>query len=73
MKEDMNMIFGKEWRWFLSLAPMMKLRVAWFVVSFCLVLLFAESCGVVGLLAIGLNLCASAIALEDVNGDGLDE
>lgn len=73
MKEDMNMIFGKEWKWFLSLAPMMKLRVAWFVVSFCLVLLFVESCGVFGLLAIGLNLCASAIALKDVNGDGLDD
>lgn len=73
MKEDMNMIFGKEWKWFLGLAPMMKLRVAWFVVSFCLVLLFVESSGVFGLLAIALNLCASAIALKDVNGDGLDE
>lgn len=73
MKEDMNMIFGKEWKWFLSLTPMMKLRVAWFMVSFCLVLLFVESCGVFGLIAIALNLCASAIALKDVNGDGLDE
>ena len=73
MKEDMNMIFGKEWKWFLSLAPMMKLRVAWFMVSFCLVLLFVESCGVFGLIAIELNLCASAIALKDVNGDDLDE
>lgn len=73
MKEDMNMIFGKEWKWFLSLALMMKLRVAWFMVSFCLVLLFVESCGVFGLIAIALNLCASAIALKDVNGDGLDE
>lgn len=73
MKEDMNMIFGKEWKWFLNLAPMMKLRVAWFMVSFCLVLLFVESCGVFGLIAIALNLCASAIALKDVNGDGLDE
>lgn len=67
------MIFGKEWKWFLNLAPMMKLRVAWFMVSFCLVLLFVESCGVFGLIAIALNLCASAIALKDVNGDGLDE
>lgn len=67
------MIFGKEWKWFLSLALMMKLRVAWFMVSFCLVLLFVESCGVFGLIAIALNLCASAIALKDVNGDGLDE
>lgn len=73
MKEDMNMIFGKEWKWFLSLAPMMKLRVAWFVVSFCLMLLFVENCGVVGLTAIGLNFCASAIALKDVDGYGLDE
>lgn len=73
MREYMNMLFGKEWKWFLSLASMMKLRVVWFVISFCLVLLLAESCGMVGLLAIGLNLCASAIALKDVNGYGLDE
>lgn len=73
MKEAFNIIFGKEWKWFLSLAPMMKLRVAWFMVSFCLVLLFVESCGMFGLIAIVGNLCASAIALKDVNGDGLDE
>lgn len=73
MKEDMNKIFGKEWKWFLSLAPMMKLRIVWFIVSFCLVLMFAESWDVLGLIAVGMNFCASAIALRDVNGDGLDE
>lgn len=36
MKEALNMIFGKEWKWFLNLAPQMKLRLIWFVVSFCL-------------------------------------
>lgn len=27
MKEALNMIFGKEWKWFLNLAPQMKLRL----------------------------------------------
>lgn len=72
MKEDISKIFGKEWRWFLSLALMMKLRVIWFVVSFCFVVMLTESCGIIGFLSV-LNLCASSFALRGVNGDGLNE
>ena len=74
MKEDMNMIFGKEWKWFLSLAPMMKLRVAWFVVSFCLACALSfESSSVLSVIAVDINFCASSIALRGVPGDGLEE
>lgn len=70
MKEDISKIFGKEWRWFLSLALMMKLRVIWFVVSFCLLCcLSAEDCSVLFVLLLGLNLCASAIALRGVSSN----
>lgn len=74
MKEDMNMIFGKEWKWFLSLAPMMKLRVAYFVVSFCLACALSfESSSVLSVIAVAINFCASSIALRGVPGDGLEE
>lgn len=34
MKEAFRLIYGKEWKWFLSLALAMKLRLIWFLVSF---------------------------------------
>lgn len=70
----MNIIFGKEWKCFQKLTPIMKLKVIWFAISFCLILcLSVENCGVLGVIALCVNLCASAIALRGVNGDGLDE
>lgn len=65
MKEDISRIFGKEWKWFSRLTMMMKLRMVWFLTSFCLLCcLSAEDCSV---LLLCLNLCASAIALRGVS------
>lgn len=74
MKEALNMIFGNEWKWFLNLAPQMKLRLIWFVVSFCLACALSfESSSVLGVIAVAINFCASSIALRGVPGDGLEE
>lgn len=68
MKEDISRIFGKEWKWFSRLTLMMKLRVVWFLTSFCLLCcLSAEESGVLCVLLLCLNLCASAIALGGVS------
>jgi hypothetical protein len=74
MKEAFRLIYGKEWKWFLSLALAMKLRLIWFVVSFCLACALSfESSSVLSVIAVAINFCASSIALRGVPGDGLEE
>ena len=74
MKEAFRLIYGKEWKWFLSLALSMKLRLIWFLVS--LVMLCALSfdrSDVLCVFAVVVNFLASAIALRGVPGDGIEE
>lgn len=74
MKEAFRLIYGKEWKWFLSLALAMKLRLIWFLVS--LVMLSALSfdrSDVLCVFAVVVNFLASAIALRGVPGDGIEE
>lgn len=74
MKEAFRLIYGKEWKWFLSLALAMKLRLIWFLVSF--VMLYAlpfDSSDVLCVFAVVVNFLASAIALRGVPGDGIEE
>ena len=67
MKEALNMIFGKEWKWFLNLAPQMKLRLIWFVVSFCLACALSfESSSVLSVIAVAINFCAITISLNSL-------
>lgn len=74
MKEAFRLIYGKEWKWFLSLALAMKMRLIWFLVSFAMLcaLLFDRS-DVLCVFAVAINFCASSIALRGVPGDGLEE
>jgi hypothetical protein len=52
----------------------MKLRLIWFVVSFCLACALSfESSSVLSVIAVAINFCASSIALRGVPGDGLEE
>lgn len=74
MKEAFKLIYGKEWKWFLKLAPAMKLKLIWFLVSFVMLCALSfEDNGVLCVLAVVLNFCASCIALRDVPGDGIEE
>ncbi len=74
MKEALRLIYGKEWKWFLNLAPAMKLRLIWFLVSFVMLCTLSfEDNDVLCVLAVAVNFLASAIALRGVPGDGLEE
>lgn len=74
MKEDISKIFGKEWKWFCRLTLMMKLRIVWFLTSFCLLCCSSvEDSSVLYVLLLGLNLCASAMALRSVHCKDIDE
>lgn len=72
MKEAFRLIYGKEWKWFLSLAFAMKLRLIWFLVSELFALSFDRS-DVLCVFAVVVNFLASAIALRGVPGDGIEE
>ena len=74
MKEALRLIYGKEWKWFLSLAPAMKLRLIWFLVSFVMLCALSfENNDILCVCAIAVNFLASAIALRGVPGEGLEE
>lgn len=75
MKEAFRLIYGKEWKWFLSLALAMKLRLIWFLVSFVMLcaLSFDRSDVLCVFAAVVERSLASAIALRGVPGDGIEE
>lgn len=74
MKEALRLIYGKEWKWFLNLAPGMKLRLIWFLVSFVMLCALSfEANDVLCVLAVAVNFLASAIALRGVPDEGLEE
>ena len=74
MKEAFRLIYGKEWKWFLSLAFAMKLRLIWFLVSFVMLCTLSfDRSDVLCVFAVVVNFLASAIALRGVPGDGIEE
>lgn len=74
MKEAFRLIYGKEWKWFLSLALAMKLRLIWFLVSFVMLCeLSFDRSDVLCVFAVVVNFLASAIALRGVPVDGIEE
>ena len=74
MKEAFRLIYGKEWKWFLSLALAMKLRLIWFLVSFVMLCTLSfDRSDVLCVFAVVVNFRASAIALRGVPGDGIEE
>ncbi|MBL1005711.1 MAG: hypothetical protein JJO71_18925 [Escherichia coli] len=74
MKEAFRLIYGKEWKWFLSLALAMKLRLIWFLVSFVMLCALSfDRSDVLCVVAFIMNFLASAIALRGVSGDGIEE
>jgi hypothetical protein len=73
MKEAFRLIYGKEWKWFLSLALAMKLRLIWFLVSFVMLCALSFDRMTYCVFAVVVNFLASAIALRGVPGDGIEE
>ena len=74
MKEAFRLIYGKEWKWFLSLAFAMKPRLIWFLVSFVMLCTLSfDRSDVLCVFAVVVNFLASAIALRGVPGDGIEE
>ena len=64
MKNDMKLIFGKEWTWFCGLSLLNKLRSAWFCVSLMMVSCVCEESGKWVMLAVAVNFVLSALSVR---------
>lgn len=73
MKEDLEKIYGSEWRWLKSLTRGQKARVVWFALSLGIALGICDGSNICAMIVAAVNFCASAHSLKGLSINNIKE
>jgi sulfite exporter TauE/SafE len=73
MKEDLEKIYGSEWRWLKSLTRGQKVKVIWFALSIGIALGICDGSNIYAMIVAAVNFCAAAHNLKGLSLNNIKE